>query len=62
MNPHYGNLENISNVFQFLRVLAADSMAIDDFFRARILEGKVDLRHPLAVLPSRMRRGGLWAQ
>ncbi len=28
-------------------------MATDDFFRAR-LDGMVDLRHPLAVLASRM--------
>ena len=35
------------------RVLGAEPMATDDFFRAR-LDGMVDLRHPLAVLASRM--------
>ena len=42
-----------SNGRQLLGVLGAHPMATDDLFRAR-LDGRIDLRHPLAVLASRM--------
>jgi hypothetical protein len=41
------------NVQQFLGVEALLALATDDFFRAR-LDEMIDLRHPLAVLASRM--------
>ena len=44
-----GTLRNESNWVQFLGVLGLQSMATDDFFRAR-LDTMIDLRHPLAVL------------
>jgi hypothetical protein len=40
-----GTPRKIFNELQFLRVLGAESMATDDFFRAR-LDGMVDPRHP----------------
>ena len=49
---------NGSNCHQFLGVLEAlFPMATTDFFRAR-LDAMIDLRHPLAVLATRMP----WAQ
>lgn len=44
---------NESNRPQFLGVLGLLPMATDDFFRAR-LDTMIDLRHPLAVLATRM--------
>jgi hypothetical protein len=44
---------NESNRSQFLGVLGLLPMATDDFFRAR-LDTMIDLRHPLAVLATRM--------
>lgn len=41
----------------FREFLPLDTMATDDFFRAR-LDSMIDLRHPLAVLSTRMP----WAQ
>ena len=52
-----GTPRKIFNGLQFLRVLGAEAMATDDFFRAR-LDGMVDPRHPLAVLARKMP----WAQ
>jgi hypothetical protein len=48
-----GTPREIFNDRQFLRVLGAEAMASDDFFRAR-LDGMVDPRHPLAVLAHKM--------
>ena len=49
-----GTLGNRSNLHQFLGVWKAlFPMATTDFFRAR-LDAMIDLRHPLAVLATRM--------
>ncbi|MCS6997683.1 MAG: hypothetical protein NZ533_12210 [Casimicrobiaceae bacterium] len=45
--------QRFPNRWQFLGVLGLLPMATDDFFRAR-LDTMIDLRHPLAVLASRM--------
>ena len=49
MNANSAGID--SNPYQFLGVLG--EMAIDDFFRAR-LDSMMDMRHPLAMLLTRM--------
>ena len=55
-----GTPRNGFNGFRFLGVLGALPMATDDFFRAR-LDSMIDMRHPLAVLATRMPWGEIEA-